>query len=124
MLEGSRVRNAARGITGILLYQDGSFLHLIEGPEEAADALFAKIGNDSRHTEVTLISRRDIAARNFADWEMGFVYLNKAQVGTLPGYVDYFGSRLSFLDLHGDAELAQRILHGFKSGRWRHTVSF
>lgn len=122
MLTGARVRNAARGITGLLLYRDGSFLHLLEGEEEIVDSLFAKISRDSRHTEITPLARREIAERNFGDWEMGFVHLDSVPTAHLPGFVDYFGSRVSFLHLAGDSQLVYRILHGFKEGRWRHTV--
>ncbi|HSM42684.1 MAG TPA: BLUF domain-containing protein, partial [Afifellaceae bacterium] len=31
ILETSRARNAAAGITGMLLYKDGSFMQLLEG---------------------------------------------------------------------------------------------
>ena len=52
LLKGSVQRNKRAGITGLLLYKDGSFMQALEGEEATAAALFAKISRDPRHHNV------------------------------------------------------------------------
>jgi hypothetical protein len=41
LLEHARPANDTRGITGMLLYQNGRYMQLLEGEEAAVRALFA-----------------------------------------------------------------------------------
>jgi hypothetical protein len=63
-------RNAALGITGILMSSGRLFFQVIEGPERAIDDLFASIGTDPRHRDVLLLSEETVAERAFPDWAM------------------------------------------------------
>ena len=66
----SRRNNERDDITG-LLYADGKrFLQVLEGPEAAVEAAFARIGADPRHRAVVRLSRRRCAAREFGAWRM------------------------------------------------------
>lgn len=50
ILASSRRRNAGLGVTGVLLYQAGTFVQLLEGPPEAVRHLYQdRIQADSRH---------------------------------------------------------------------------
>ena len=49
LLAKSRSNNMAAGITGMLLYHEGSFLQVLEGPSEAVEHLYARIRRDKRH---------------------------------------------------------------------------
>lgn len=70
ILLASRRNNGRNAITG-LLYSDGTrFLQALEGPRDQVEATFARIKADSRHCAVVMLSRRDIEAREFGDWEM------------------------------------------------------
>ncbi|HEY5718903.1 MAG TPA: BLUF domain-containing protein, partial [Gammaproteobacteria bacterium] len=40
LLQRARTKNAALEITGLLLYCDGSFLQLLEGPQGAVEQLY------------------------------------------------------------------------------------
>lgn len=62
--------NAERGITGMVVYGDGSIMQVIEGQPDAVGALFDKIRNDPRHRGV--IKMIDILAeeRDFGAWTM------------------------------------------------------
>lgn len=66
-----RDRNAALGITGVLLYSNGLFLQCLEGPPEHVDATYAKICLDSRHGEIVLLQSIDTDERHFERWMMG-----------------------------------------------------
>ncbi len=49
LLSQSREKNIENDITGLLLYADGDFLQVIEGPKVAMLDLFESIKKDSRH---------------------------------------------------------------------------
>jgi Sensors of blue-light using FAD len=70
ILVQSRRNNPAWDITGCLICRHDLYLQLLEGPEAAIDALFARIAVDDRHLEVTLLSRDTVSARMFPDWAM------------------------------------------------------
>ena len=72
ILEASRRNNPKAGITGMLLYIDGGFLQLLEGPEEAVHATYDRICRDRRHDEPRVLLDRAAEGRLFPDWTMGF----------------------------------------------------
>lgn len=96
LLEFSRSRNKARGITGMLLYvqkgsasQDtGRFMQVLEGNEAEVRLLFESIKNDSRNERVRLLNEVNIIERNFANWTMGFHSVTDEQFESLPGYFE------------------------------------
>jgi hypothetical protein len=71
LLTLARVNNGRLGVTGMLLYHEGSFLQALEGDEAVLDALFAKIGKDKRHHRVVTLMRREIEAPQFDQRKMG-----------------------------------------------------
>jgi hypothetical protein len=68
----SQTANDAAGITGLLLYSDGGFLQMLEGPRAAVESLYASIEHDTRHDEVTLVRAREQRDREFPGWSMAF----------------------------------------------------
>ncbi|MCB9730629.1 MAG: BLUF domain-containing protein [Deltaproteobacteria bacterium] len=120
VLKRSRGNNAALDVTGMLLYADGSFFQVLEGPEEVVDALFEKICEDPRHGKLVKIIREPIATRAFADWSMGYSKMTRGELGEVPGLNDFFsrGSCLEALD----PGRAKRLLEAFASGRWRNRI--
>jgi hypothetical protein len=76
LLEQSRTYNAQEQITGLLLYNDGQFVQLVEGPEAVVRSLYAQIRADPRHTQVVTLSEGPAPQRWFADWHMAFGHLD------------------------------------------------
>jgi len=72
LLTRARIRNGARGITGMLLYVEGSFIQSLEGPAAAVAPLIDRIRADKRHWHVRCLVDREVATRDFADWSLGF----------------------------------------------------
>lgn len=73
LLTTSRERNAAVGLTGMLCYDSTRFLQYLEGEREAVNAAYGRIMRDTRHNALLLLDYRDIQARLFGDWDMGYV---------------------------------------------------
>ena len=46
--------NPASGVTGMLLYGNGTFLQALEGDEKVVADLYGKIEKDSRHIDVKM----------------------------------------------------------------------
>jgi hypothetical protein len=72
----SQKNNKNSEITGMLLYQEGNFMQIIEGEEEHVLELFIKISMDKRHKDIYKIMSGPINKRNFDNWSMGFCNMN------------------------------------------------
>ncbi|SPO43039.1 uncharacterized protein PSANT_00723 [Moesziomyces antarcticus] len=72
ILRASRTNNSRLGITGLLLYRDGTFAQFLEGPAEAVDALYDSIERDPRHHGVIRVLRQSVTKRDFKQWSMAF----------------------------------------------------
>ena len=111
ILRASRRRNAGLGITGVLIYLKGEYVQLLEGERDAVRSLYYDVLRyDKRHLRPYVAWEHEIAARTFANWQMGFAR-PAAQAG-LPGpAVDgYVADSLSALDLTTPASTGQRLL--------------
>lgn len=73
LAEQSRRDNAARHVTGVLLFAEGRFVQRLEGARDTVAALYARIARDKRHTIVLTTDVRDLTHRVFAGWGMGFL---------------------------------------------------
>ena len=72
ILAKSRVNNARDGITGGLLFNNGCFAQVLEGPVDAIEAAFERIQCDERHGDITMLEAGPISARDFPHWSMAF----------------------------------------------------
>ena len=66
----ARARNRKLSVTGMLLYEDGSFLQTLEGPPDKLDALWSSIKQDTRHDHIEVLSEHMVPARLFSDWDL------------------------------------------------------
>ena len=56
ILEVARAHNDAQAITGLLLVIDDVFIQVLEGAGDTLNQLVAKIGDDPRHRDMTIVS--------------------------------------------------------------------
>lgn len=73
MLAESRVRNRARGITGVLVLVDGVFLQILEGEKDKVLDLMDTIERDPRHSGIKVFCEQDSVERAFASWSMAYL---------------------------------------------------
>jgi class 3 adenylate cyclase len=74
----SALNNQAKGITGVLVSIGGHFFQIIEGEEEAIDALFHTISHDPRHTGLLCLKTEfNISERLFPHWSMNTINLDQ-----------------------------------------------
>ena len=73
LLAGARARNGTIGVTGMLLFDDGTFLQALEGEQRAVNEAFASIQSDARHRHIAVLHRGPgYEQRVFGDWPLGF----------------------------------------------------
>lgn len=70
----SIANNRGLGITGALVFCEGYFLQILEGPRDVIDLALERISLDPRHVDVQVIDRRYNVARSFAEWEMACLH--------------------------------------------------
>jgi len=68
----SSINNHELGITGLLLFHDGSIMQVLEGDEMSVCTLYGKVKRDPRHTGCMVLSARIADRREFSDWFMGY----------------------------------------------------
>ena len=87
ILAASRRNNELVGVTGALMFSGGYFVQVLEGEQEAVEATFERIQQDSRHGSVQLVAFEPVAEQSFRNWSMA--YIGK------PGEADEFLSGLA-----------------------------
>jgi len=70
ILAESRANNTRDRITGLLFSDGRRFLQALEGEPAMVERAFARIGADPRHRALVVLSRREVAQREFGDWAM------------------------------------------------------
>ena len=73
ILEVSRKNNPSRDITGLLVFANGVFIQVLEGPSSEVTNLFETICDDTRHQEVAMLGEYVGQERIFSKWSMGFL---------------------------------------------------
>lgn len=73
MLVESRIRNKARGITGVLIFVEDVFLQILEGEKDSVVDLMHTIERDPRHRGIKIFHERETDERAFASWSMAYL---------------------------------------------------
>lgn len=115
LLAEARAHNELCDVSGLLVYFEGSFLQVLEGPREDVELLYRSIVRDSRHTNCRLLLRTEIEEREFGEWSMGFAD-PRMVAGTMAGYVDMHAG---LANLVHDTHRAKSVLIKFRDGAWR-----
>ncbi|RVU13860.1 BLUF domain-containing protein [Methylobacterium oryzihabitans] len=73
ILRASRRRNAATGVSGVLVYTGAGFLQVLEGSRPAVQTVFETLLVDRRHHTLSVIEMDLVPARRFGGWAMAFL---------------------------------------------------
>ncbi len=80
MLSEFRVRNRARGITGVLVLVDGVFVQILEGEKDRVLLLLRSLERDPRHHQLKVFHQQETDERTFATWNMAYLSPSAEQV--------------------------------------------
>lgn len=94
LLEQSRVRNLRQNITGLLLYDNATYMQVLEGSAEDVHDIYSSILKDPRNNANVTLVDEEISQRDFPNWSMGFKNLESCSPEELPGFQDVFGGKL------------------------------
>jgi len=86
LLMNSRANNRRLGLTGFLLYKDGRFLQVLEGPDDVVRDRLRIIEADPRHGDLTVLMEDEVPERQFPEWSMGYETITDALADQIPGY--------------------------------------
>ena len=120
VLRTARSNNARGEVTGMLLFENGSFFQALEGTAEVVDEIYERISRDRRHSKVSLLLRRPIEDRIFGDWTMGYARITLGELSTAVGLNDFFQEGLSFRDL--DTSQVKKLMGLFREGLYRQRI--
>ena len=90
LMQKARANNTKVDVSGMLIYHEGSFFQVLEGPEEHVLEIYDLIADDPRHDDVKLLLKSEVEKRSFADWSMGFVNPNRKLFQQIEGFADFF----------------------------------
>lgn len=88
ILETARKFNKEKGITGLLLYTNETFIQNLEGSKEDVMNLYLKIKQDKRHCSVFEIYSEELEERNFENWSMGYKVPEGIELEEIEGLVN------------------------------------
>jgi len=109
-----RTNNAAQGITGMLIYGNGTFLQTLEGDDDVIDRLMEEISKDGRHEDIRLLTRRPIESRQYADWNMGFAQVTDEALKDVDGLKDFAAEDFTFDYLIGHEPVVASLMEHFR----------
>lgn len=72
LLVKARAQNELNGVTGVLLYHDGSFFQYFEGPPRGMEVVYERIRIAPMHRGIIELMRAPVKERAFSEWLMGF----------------------------------------------------
>ena len=88
LLVGAREANARDGVSGVLIYHEGSFLQVLEGPKSKVMATLDKIRTDARHAGIIMLENRACLRTTFPDWSMGYLSVSEFSDTQREGYFE------------------------------------
>jgi hypothetical protein len=104
ILEQSRRKNPAIGVTGLLCVADNVFMQVLEGGRDEVCELFNAIVRDDRHDQVRLLVYEEISQRRFGNWTMGQVSVDRLNPSLLLKY--FRRAELNPFECSGQASLS------------------
>lgn len=108
ILSVSRKNNSEKNITGILIYNDGNILQVLEGDKKDLHSLYGVITQDHRHYGCIILQDTPSGTRSFAEWSMGFKTVSHIEFLQLGGYWDLKTKNLPLIN--DETESSIRII--------------
>ena len=79
LIEQFVLKNAANGITGVLMRHEDHYIQILEGDRADVMSLVETIKKDKRHTDFLLVRSDTCAQRMFFGWSMGSATISPAE---------------------------------------------
>lgn len=80
--------NAQAGITGLMLFYEGVFLQMLEGPAAGVSSLMERVRRDRRHSNLIVLEAGPADERLFPDAPMRFISARNLSPGEKQAFSD------------------------------------
>ena len=118
LLEQCHLNNPKRGLTGLLIFGNDTFLQTIEGEENIVEELVKKIAKDKRHIKFQILSRQSIENRQYSDWAMGFEKLTEQTIAEVSKLKNFMLSDFNPEYLSSNVSVVESLLERHRSSHW------
>lgn len=78
----ARAANAQRGITGLLVFDGNCFCQQLEGMQKNVLSTMARIDQDPRHVQVSMVHQGPLTARRYSNFSLAFSTLENPDLLT------------------------------------------
>ncbi len=72
--------NTSDGVTGVLFYENGTFIQALEGEEKDVRATLERVRQDPRHSHMHILVDLPVEARSFPDWVMDTFFVRHPEL--------------------------------------------
>jgi hypothetical protein len=110
--------NPDKGLTGMLLHGNGTFLQVLEGDDHVVDTLIGAIAADPRHIDMKIVRREPVTRRQFADWSMGFERVTDESLKGVSGLHDFGLLNFTPEFLSGHDDVVETLLERHRAPHW------
>ena len=117
ILRTARENNARLGITGMLLYDNKTFIQILEGEEGVVHELVKTIKRDPRHTNFQIVKKKPIEQHEYADWSMGFKRVSGEDFEAVKGLKHFEEKDFNTTFLEGHASIVDSLMDHFRKER-------
>ena len=97
----------------MLLYDNATYMQVLEGSVEDVNDIYDSILKDSRNTGNVTLVKEEISQRDFPNWSMGFRNLKSCSSKVKVGYQDIFNGKLDKEIVVNNSSRALRLLMAF-----------
>jgi len=118
LLEQCQSNNRKLGLTGLLIFGNGTFLQVIEGDDHIVEGLMEKISKDWRHTNFQIVAKFPIEERHYSDWSMGFEKLTEQTISEVPNLKDFTLSNFNPEYLSSNESVIESLLERHRTSHW------
>lgn len=118
LLRAAQTRNQALGLTGILLYDRGTYFQWLEGPPEGLNRVWDSIERDPRHRNISVLRNEPIGDRLFDGWDLRLAHGSQVRIDAAIAAMEHSSERMiqvlrkpqSLVNLSLTAVVAEHIL--------------
>lgn len=118
LLTQCHTNNPAKGLTGMLLFGNGTFLQSLEGDKAVVEPLIEKISRDPRHTAMKILQQESVTERQFAEWSMGFERITEKTLAEIPNLRNFGLRNFNAEYLGSHEEVVETLLDRHRAPHW------
>jgi hypothetical protein len=110
--------NEASGVTGMLLYGNGTFLQVLEAEEAVLNTVVEKIEKDPRHSKIHFLYRKPVENRQYSDWSMGFRRVSAQGLNNGAGLSEFGAKDFNFDYLIEHEGVVETLMEHYRVPHW------